>query len=271
VLPRNNIRLDGPLALRHRARLLGEGEELLVLSHGLGTGQTAWSRLAGRLPKRYRLLVWDLPGAGPLVPDDFDLGRYASIASWSDDLLALLDEAGVERCRYLGHSVSGMIGALAAIEDPDRFEQLLLLNASPRYLDAPGYTGGFQAADLQALYGAIAHHYEDWVAGFAPAAIAEDAPAAVREFAEGFLSMSPDVTLAVARTVFESDLRHVLPSVRVPCVLVHSRDDIAVPEAVARYLHEHLPHSRLEWIDARGHLPHMSAPEAVARALEPHL
>lgn len=266
-----DIRLDGPLALRHRARLIGEGTELLVLSHGMGTDQSAWSRLEPLLPARYRLLLWDLPGAGPLVPDDFDLRRYASIASWSDDLLALLDEVGVERCRYLGHSVSGMIGALAAVEDPQRFEQLLLLNASPRYLDAPGYIGGFKAADLQALYQAIATHYADWVAGFAPAAIAEDAPAAVREFADGFLSMSPDVTLAVARTIFESDLRHALPSIRVPCVLVHSRDDIAVPEAVARYMHQHLPDSRLEWIQARGHLPHMSAPQAVADALEPHL
>src|SRR4051812_2274794 len=109
---RRTLRLEGPLARRHRARLIGDGEELIVFSHGLGTDQTAWLPLIERLPHHLSALIFDLPGAGPLLPADFDPDDYRSIERFADDLLDLLDEIGVARCRYVGHSVSGTIGAL---------------------------------------------------------------------------------------------------------------------------------------------------------------
>lgn len=132
---------QGPLARRHKARLIGSGSRLVVFSHGLGTDQSAWDAIIERLPANICALVFDLPGAGPLLPAGFDPEDYSSIADYADDLLKLLDELGIERCTFVGHSVSGMIGVLASIEEPARFEQLVLLNASPRYLNSDGYVG----------------------------------------------------------------------------------------------------------------------------------
>ena len=263
--PRRSV--DGPLARRHKLRFVGEGDEIVVFSHGLGTDQSVWNGVLETLPDRFTAMLFDLPGAGPLLPNDFDADEYASLAPFADDLLDLMDEAGIERCRYVGHSVSGMIGVLAAIEAPERFEQLVLLSASPRYLNHEDYVGGFEREDLDSLFDTMVANYQAWVAGFAPMAVGAGVPAAVQEFASGLLAMRPDVTARIARTIFESDVRHLLPLCHVPVSLIHSTADVAVPEAVAHYLHRHLHGSTLAWIQDGGHLPHLSAPHVVARIL----
>jgi len=219
----------------------------------------------------HRVLLFDLPGAGPLLPVDFDPKNYRSLSAFADDLLALLDEIGLRKATYVGHSVSGMIGVLAAIEDPERFDRMILLNASPRYLDDVGYRGGFSRPDLEGLFEAMASNYQSWVAGFAPIAIGGDVPGAVEDFSAGLLAMRPDVALRIARTIFESDVRHLLPLLRVPTVLIHAHGDVAVPEEVAHYMKAHIPQSNLDWIEAKGHLPHLSAPVEVAATLRGHL
>jgi pimeloyl-ACP methyl ester carboxylesterase len=261
------LRLDGRLARRHRARTIGSGSRLVVFGHGLGTDQGAWEMVVRELPAGVTALLFDLPGAGPLLPEDFDPDDYRTIAAFADDLLDLLEEVGVLGCTYVGHSVAGMVGALAAIESPERFERLVLLNASPRYLNDANYVGGLDRADVEGILRRMSANYQAWVAGFAPAAVHEGPQGAVDAFSDGLLAMRPDVTLRVARTIFESDTRALLPMLRVPTALIHSRDDIIVPAAVGRYLRDHIARSELVWIDAGGHLPHLSAPGAVAGAL----
>jgi pimeloyl-ACP methyl ester carboxylesterase len=265
------LNFKGPLAARHRARLVGKGTRLVVFSHGLGTDQSAWDGIIRRLPEDIAALVYDLPGAGPLLPADFDPDDYSSVADYADDLLHLLDELGVDRCTFVGHSVSGMIGLLASIEEPERFERLVLLNTSPRYLNAESYVGGFDQVELDTLLAAMSANYQAWVAGFAPAAVGVNVPEAIVDFSAGLLAMRPDVTAKIARMIFTSDLRHVLPLVTVPTLLIHAREDMAVPADVGRYLHAHIPGSRLAWIDTAGHLPHLAAPEEVATVLNADL
>ncbi|WP_221239436.1 alpha/beta fold hydrolase [Sphingomonas xinjiangensis] len=244
---------------------------MVVFSHGLGTDQSSWHAVLERLGGSFTAFLYDIPGASALMPEDFDPKDYRSIAAFADDLLALMDEVGITSCDYVGHSVSGMIGALASIEESERFRKLLLINASPRYLNDVGYVGGFEESDVEGLLAAMADNYQAWVAGFASAAVGVDVPAAVDDFAAGLLAMRPDVTIQIARAIFESDVRRLLPLVTVPSVLVHARGDIAVPEAVATYLRSHIEGSRLEWIGTPGHMPHLAAPDEIARVLGAHL
>lgn len=264
---KRSINLSGPLAVRHKARLIGSGSKLVVFSHGLGNDQRSWEAVIGQLPADVCALVFDLPGAGPLLPADFEPENYSSIADYADDLLNLLSEIGVQRCTFVGHSVSGMIGVLASIEDPARFAQIVLLNSSPRYLNADGYTGGFDQSELDTLLTAMSANYQAWVAGFAPAAVGVDVPEAIIDFSAGLLAMRPDVTAKIARMIFTSDLRHVLRLVSVPTLLIHAREDIAVPPTVGLFLHDNIAGSHIEWIHTAGHLPHLTAPNEVAAVL----
>lgn len=266
-----SVSLDGPLARRHNARLIGTGQKLVVFSHGLGNDQRSWSAVIERLSDDITALVFDLPGAGPLLPADFDPEDYSSVSDYADDLLDLLDELQIDECVYVGHSVSGMIGLLASIENPARFTQLILLNTSPRYLNAEGYVGGFEQGELDELLAAMSANYQAWVAGFAPLAVGQNVPQAIVEFSAGLLAMRPDITASIARMIFTSDFRHVLGSVSVPTLLIHARNDVAVPEAVGHYLHEAIPASRLTWINCSGHLPHLVAPDEVATVIRANL
>lgn len=259
-------------SLHQTARVYGDRDDVLVLAHGFGVGRNSWRHLLPALSERYRVVTYDLPGFTPESRGHFDHIHYADLDAYAGSLLATLDTLRVTRCQYVGHSVSGMIGVLASLREPDRFEKLILLAASPRYVDEPGYTGGFTEDGLTALFDSMVGNYGAWAHRFAPIATARPhADPATEEFVRGLLAMRPDAALSIAVSIFRSDLRAALPRVTVPCAILQVSGDAAVPMSVATYLHEHLPGSVMEVIDAEGHVPQLTAPDALLAALRRHL
>jgi len=261
------LRLDGPLARQFRLRRVGSGPEWLVFCHGFATGQASWDDVLAELPPRYSAVLFDLPGVSPDRQEEFDPADCHSLAPFADDLLALLDEAGISACSFVGQSVAGMIGALASIEDPRRFHRLVAINSSPRYINDATYLGGFDRPQLASLFDSMALDFQAWAAGFAAGVIPVDANGAINRFVDCLRAMRPDVAIAIARVIFSIDMRPLLASIPVPMVLIHSRDDPAVPPQVGEYLSRHTPGSTLVWIDAIGHLPQLTAPQVVADAV----
>lgn len=253
---------------RNNARLVGAGDTTIVLAHGFGTDQTAWRNQEPALAAGHHVLLFDHVGAGRSELSAYSPRRYGSVRSYALDLLHLLDELALEDVIYVGHSMSGMIGVLAAIEEPRRFRKLILLGASPRYLDDEGYVGGFKREDLDGLYEAMQSNYHAWASGFAPVAMANpDKPDLARDFAATLQALRPDIALHVARTLFESDHREDIPALEIPTLVLQSQADIAVPVEVGAYLARHIPHAELRVLDATGHLPHWSAPERVTNEI----
>ncbi|CAI5524347.1 unnamed protein product [Closterium sp. Naga37s-1] len=311
----------GSILEEHNVRLLGSGDaaaELVVLGHGFGTDQSVWQHIVPHLlDDDYRLLLLDLMGAGSTNPDNFSFARYSSLHGYADDLLAILEEVGAQQCTYVGHSVSGMIGCIAAIARPEAFKKIVLIGASPRcggrgrgegglggksggalgegwkgdgvvekvakkgskagerewYLNDVDYFGGFEQEDLNQLFAAMHSNFRAWVSGFAPLAVGADInSAAVQEFSRTFFCIRPDIALSVSKTIFQSDMRSILPQVKVPCHILQSSQDLAVPVAVAEYMHAHLGgKSVVEIFPTHGHLPQLSAPHMVIPVLRRHL
>lgn len=252
-------------------RVVGSGEKTVVLAHGFGTDQSAWQRILPYL-QHYRVVLYDLVCAGTVNPDYFDFRRYTTLDSYVDDLLHILDTLGVDRCSYIGHSVSAMIGILAAIKRPELFTKLILIGASPRFLNDRDYHGGFEQDEVEKVLIAMEKNYEAWVSGYAPLAVGADVPAAVQEFSRTLFNMRPDISLFVSQTVFNSDLRGVLGLVKVPCCIIQTARDISVPASVAMYLRNHLGgRNTVETLNTEGHLPHLSAPQLLERVLRRHL
>lgn len=249
-------------------RIVGSGRRVLVLAHGFGTDQSAWNRILPFFLPSYKVILYDLVCAGSVNPDYFDFRRYTTLDPYVDDLLNILDSLGVDRCFYVGHSVSAMIGILASIRRPELFSKLILIGASPRFLNDPEYHGGFDQGEIDKVFSAMEANYAAWVNGFAPLAVGADVPAAVREFSRTLFNMRPDITLFVSRTVFNSDLRGVLGLVRVPCCIIQTTKDHSVPTSVASYLKNHLGgRSTVVTLNIEGHLPHLSAPGILAQEL----
>lgn len=257
--------LVGPVSERLRATVHGDAGDWLILSHGFGTVQSVWQPLIAKYGAGRRIITYDLAYIGQSEAD----GRlYRRIATYADDLLAMMDEQRVRRATVLGHSASGMIGLLAGVAAPEHVDRLILLNASPRYLDDADYRGGLTEEALQETFAAIRENYLRWVLAFAPAVTAASGGVGLSEFSRGLLDLRPDVTLAVLRCIYEADLRTLLPHVSCPVEVLQSRRDIAVPLEVGAWMADQLPAGRLHVLDAEGHLPHLTTPARLWPALD---
>ncbi|KAH9324522.1 hypothetical protein KI387_004700 [Taxus chinensis] len=254
------------------ARVLGSGNKTLVLSHGFGSDQTVWQKvLPYFLKKGFKVITFDLAFAGAADPSRFDFNRYGSFDGYVHDVLLILDELKVDECVFVGHSMSAMIGSIAAIQRPNLFEHLILLGGSPRYLNAPGYEGGFEQTAIDQLFRSLKSNYTAWATGFASMAVGSQFHDAVHKFRKTLLAMRPDIAYFVGKQVFESDERSILREVKVPCLVIQSKKDIIAPLFVAEYLKTHLGRkgkTQVEILQTQGHFPQLSIPSLVIRAFQ---
>lgn len=257
------------IANRLKATWSGDGSHVVVLSHGFGLDQTSWADLRPALDVQFRVLSYNLAGCGDEGASSYHHDVHNSLFGYADDLLALLDEAQAQKVSYVGHSVSGMIGMIAAVARPDCFERLILLQPSPRYLNDPdtGYVGGFEQGDLDALYEAMATNYQTWAAGFIPMVMGVQDQHVLSRFSQTLFKIRPDIASHILKMIFQADHRGIVPRVPVPTHFIHSRKDVAVPVEVARWLPAHLPGSTSETLDLEGHMPHLTQPLIVLEAL----
>lgn len=259
---------------RNNVQVLGKGRDTLIFAHGFGSEQSAWRHQVAAFQDRYRIILFDHVGCGASDLDAYSPQRYSGVQAYAEDLLELCGELKLSDAIFVGHSFSGMVGVLAALVEPRRFRQLVFVKSTPRLLDDPesGYVGGFSQAELDALFDAMASSYHSWASGFAPLAMGNpERPELGQEFVRTLSSMRPDIALNAARTIFQYDHRLDLPRLKVPTLIIHSGEDLAVPNQVGEYMARRIPLARMMTIAARGHLPHLSSPEAVNRAIDSYL
>lgn len=255
----------------HGANLQGGGSPVIVFGHGLGGGQDHWAAVVERLKGRATCVTFALAGSSGADPALFSPDRHASVLGYADDLAMLCAEMGIRGAVFVGHSMSGMAGALASAADPGLFSRLVLLNASACYHDDPttGYAGGFSPDQIEGILGALAGNYADWSAGFAALVMGNgERPELASAFAKSLGALDPRKALVAFRAAFSSDFREVMPRVQVPVLLLQNPADPAVPMSAARWLAGALPQARLEVLPVEGHFPHLVAPEKVVAALE---
>ena len=259
---------------RNNVQLLGSGRHTLIFAHGFGSEQSAWRHQVAEFQKRYRIVLFDHVGCGGSDFNAFSPHRYRGVHAYAEDLLELCEELKLTDCTFVGHSFSGMVGLLAALVEPRRFRQLVFVKSTPRVLDDPesGYVGGFKRAELDAFFEAMSSNYQAWASGFGPLAMGNpERPELGQEFARTLSTMRPDIGLAFARLVFQYDHRGDLPRVKVPTLIIHAGEDLAVPNQVSDYMARRIPLAKLATIEARGHLPHLSAPAEVNRVIDSYL
>ncbi|KAJ8436882.1 hypothetical protein Cgig2_004377 [Carnegiea gigantea] len=264
------------LSASMNARLIGAGDEVVVLAHGYGGDQSLWDKVVLCLAQDYQVLVfdWTFSGAAKNTQTWFDPIKYGSLEAFADDLVGLLEEMGIKSCVFVGHSMSGMIGCFASIKRPRLFKKLIVVGASPRYLNSEDYEGGFEMSEIEQLLSAMGTNFEQWASAFAPLAVGGKDQNAMEKFERSLTRMKPEVALAMAKLIFLGDYRHVLELVATPCTLICTTNDIVVPPSVPFYMQKKMIKikSRVEIIDVDGHFPHLTAVnqflEVLARVLD---
>ena len=255
---------------RNNVKVAGQGREPVLFAHGYGCDQHMWRQVAPAFEAGHRTVLFDHVGAGRSDLAAYDRAKYASLGGYARDVVEICAELGLSGVTYVGHSVSAMIGVLAAGLRPDLFKRLVLVGPSPRYLDDTddGYVGGFSADDIAGLLDFLDGNPMGWAQQMAPVIMGNgDRPELGQELSDSFCRTDPAIAKHFARVTFTSDNRADLPKVAVPTLILQCRDDAIAPEAVGRYTHRHVARSQLVTLDATGHCPHLSAPAATTAAI----
>jgi sigma-B regulation protein RsbQ len=255
---------------RHNVHISGRADgQPIVFAHGFGCDQNMWRYVAPRFEDRFKVVLFDHVGAGGSDLSAFDPQRYTSLAAYAADVLEICHELELRDVVFVGHSVSAMIGVLAATEEPDRFDKLVLVGPSPRYIDDDGYVGGFGEQDIVELLESLESNYLGWSSAMAPAIMGNaDRPELAGELEASFCRTDPAIARQFARVTFMSDNRADLGRVAVPTLVLQCTNDVIAPTTVGEYVRDQLPKGTLVYLDATGHCPNLSAPEETANAIE---
>ncbi|GAA2454227.1 alpha/beta hydrolase [Streptomyces glaucus] len=257
ILRRNNVRVVGPATGR-----------AVVLAHGFGCDQNMWRLVTPALADRFRVVLFDYVGSGRSDLSAWREERYATLDGYAQDAVDVCEELDLRDAVFVGHSVSAMVGVLAAAAAPDRIGSLVMVCPSPCYIDEDDYRGGFSAADIEELLESLEANYLGWSATMAPVIMGNpDRPELGAELTNSFCATDPDIARVFARTTFLSDTRRELAAVTVPTLVLECEQDVIAPREVGAYVHATVPDSRLVTLAATGHCPQLSAPEATAEAV----
>lgn len=243
---------------------------VVMLAHGFGCDQNMWRLVVPALEPDFTVVLFDHVGAGRSDLSAWSRERYSTLDGYVDDVLELCRELALGPVTFVGHSVSAMMGVLAAAREPGAFAGLVLLAPSPCFIDDPGngYRGGFSADDIEELLESLDANYLGWSGAMAPLIMGNpERPELGEELTDSFCRTDPDIARVFARVTFLSDNRTDLANVRVPTLVAQcSRDAIAPPE-VGAFVHAQIAGSRLVTLNATGHCPQLAAPEETASAI----
>lgn len=260
------------ILLRNNVKLRGSGPETIVFGHGFACDQMMWRFVEPTFRNGFQTLVYDLTGNGQSDANQYDTEIYSSIDGHVNDLLTILDDQALSSVTFVGHSVSGMIGMLAAVKAPERFRRLIMIGSSPRYINDSDYVGGFEPQAVEQLLATLESNYVGWAIGASPSLMGNPArPELSDELTQTLCSNDPTVASHFARTIFHIDLRKSLVLCRAPTLILQCADDAIVPVEVGNYLHRHLLDSKLTLLNATGHYPHLSAPEEIVECVRQFL
>jgi sigma-B regulation protein RsbQ len=260
------------LRKRNNVRIFGRGTQPMIFAHGFGCDQNMWRFVTPAFENDYQIILYDQVGSGSSDLSAYSRSKYASLDGYAADLLEICEAEGLSNAVFVGHSVSAMIGVLAAIRQPDRFDRLILVGPSPCYINDGEYVGGFSRQDIDGLLEFLDSNHMGWSTTMAPVIMGNpDRPELAAELTSSFCRTDPEIARHFARVTFLSDNRRDLPALSTPALILQCSDDAIAPTSVGEYVQAQLPASRLVLLEATGHCPNLSAPEQTIAAMRAYL
>ena len=247
---------------RNNVNVFGQGTQPMVFAHGFGCDQNMWRWITPAFEDDYQIVLFDYVGSGKSDLSAYDDERYSDLQGYAQDILDVVHTLELRNVILVGHSVSSMIALLAAAAEPDRFDSVIFVAPSPRYINDTDYVGGFEKKDIEELHDTMDRNYIGWANFLAPAIMNRaDRPELGKELTESFCSTDPRIARRFAEATFFADNRADLARLDRPSLILQCSDDMVAPLAVGDYMARNLAGSTLRVMKATGHCPHMSAPE----------
>ena len=242
-------------------QVVGEGPIDLVFVMGWVSNidefwtEPSWARFLERLASFSRLIVFDKRGTG--LSDRVDEAHLPTLEQRMDDVRAVMDAAGSQKAALLGISEGASMCALYAATYPERTAAFLSFGGFPRMVAAPDWPWGRSEENMQAFYRQIE---EGW--GAQPVGLEARIPSRVndqafRQWWTRYLvrAATPRAAVALTRMNGQIDIRHVIPAIRVPSLIMHRIGDKTVALQAARFMAEHIPGAKFIEYPGDDHLP----------------
>ena len=257
---------------RNNVRVFGSGERAMLFAHGFGCDQNMWRLVTPAFERDYRIVLFDYVGSGKSDLSAYDAERYSTLDGYAQDVLDVCEAVDLRDAIFVGHSVSAMVGVIAARRAPERFSQLIMIGPSPRYINDDGYTGGFEHADIEGLLDLMDRNFIGWANFLAPVIMKnEDRPELTAELHGSFCSTDPQIARRFAEATFFADNRADLPETQTPALVLQCSEDAIAPREVGEYVFRSLPRGTFRMLKATGHCPHLSHPEETVEAIKEYL
>ncbi|HYR27281.1 MAG TPA: alpha/beta hydrolase [Thermoanaerobaculia bacterium] len=257
---------------RNNVQVLGRGTTPMLFAHGFGCDHHMWRFITPAFEEQYKLVLFDYVGSGKSDLTAYDPERYKTLDGYAQDVLEICEALDLRDVVFVGHSVSSIVGVLAAKREPKRFSRLIMIGPSPRYINDGDYVGGFERQDIEGLLDLMDRNYIGWASFLAPVIMKnDDRPELTQELQESFCSTDPKIARRFAEATFFSDNRADLPDVPVPSLILQCAEDAIAPAEVGRYVYKVTPDSTLRMMKATGHCPHISHPDETIEAMREYL
>jgi class 3 adenylate cyclase len=247
MLPETRYARLGELHLAYQ--VLGKGPpDILLLDQWFGHVDAQWdvpplAALRERLATFGRLIMFDKRGTG--LSDPIPTSSLPTIEEFMTDIPAVLDAVGSERAAVIANIGGGMLAIPFAAAHPERVSSLILVDCFARFLEAPDFPFG---ASVEEFAQGIEQAEEDTGRGvmidlFAPS-VANDERIRRAWVRYERNATTPGSTKAIVRLIYESDVRDVLPAIRVPTLVIHRADAAGFRVEHGRYLADRIPDAK---------------------------
>ncbi|WP_316736808.1 alpha/beta hydrolase [Pedobacter aquatilis] len=254
---------------RNHVNIIGKGNKVLMMAHGFGCDQRTWKFITDAFLEDYKIVLFDYVGSGKSDINQYDYHKYSSLEGYACDVVDIIEALNLEDVIFIGHSVSGMIGVLAAIQMPDVISKLIFIGPSPRYINDESYFGGFERDQVNDLFKFMAEDYLGWAKYLAPNAMSNPEKPEHTEFLQQcFEAMNPKVALEFAMATFNCDYRDKLQHLKTPSITLLNDNDIIVPLSVGDFIKRQTPYNSIHLLNATGHYPHITAPKETIDAIK---
>lgn len=265
--------LNQDVLRRNNVLVSGQGTQPMLFAHGFGCDQTMWRFVAPAFESMHKVVLFDYVGCGKSEVKAYDARRYGSLDGYARDVIEVCDAAELRDVVFVGHSVSSIIGVLAAKRRPELFAKLILIGPSPRYInDLPEYRGGFDRAEIEGLLDLMEKNYLGWAQFLAPVIMKNpERPELGAELEKSFCAMDPKIAREFAKITFLSDNRDDLEGLNAPALVMQCAEDTIASEDVGAFVHRHLANSSLRRLRATGHCPHLSHPAETIEVIQDYL
>jgi sigma-B regulation protein RsbQ len=258
--------------VRNNVKVSGAGRQPILFAHGFGCDQNMWRFVAPAFEDRFKVVLFDYVGCGRSDISAYRPERYGTLEGYARDIVEIAEELDLRDIILVGHSVSSMIGVLAAKMAPERFSSLILIVPSACYLDIDDYRGGFSRADLEGLLDLMEKNYVGWASFLAPMIMKnDDQPDLQKELATSFCAADPAIARRFAAVTFLSDHRHDLQGFNKRSLIIQCSEDAIAPASAIAFVHQEISGSVLRTLNANGHCPHMTHPRQTIAAIEDYL